>query len=508
MIQIVYLETEDDLPAIRHLLEGSHARQVALVIPKGNATLHSVLNLRVLHRHAADLALDVALVTRDSRTRQVAKNEGFAVLATVRRAKRGNWRSREPRLSVAERAVATRVAGLRAGRGDRGYGDRLIAWLGWMLGALLLVALFALVAGLSALLVPEARVTVVPFTESVTAKLELRADPDVEKASLSDLTIPARVVEIEVEETGEVATQSKRDAPDAPATGRITFINQAGSPLEILPGTVMRTSTGATIRFKTVTTTTLEPSVGARAEADIEALEPGPAGNVAAATITEVETTSLRGKVGVINEQPTKGGGVKQVGVVTRADMDRLKVQTLEKLEQKAYIDLQNALGEEEFIPRESMFVEILSEVYDQFLDSEADTLHLQMLGFASGTAVDEADAELLSFQALKDKIPRTYQLTSDEITFSMEDEVWMDGRAVIVHTEASAPLVAELDRGAIRRLVAGMTEAEAVESLTDRFALGAPPEVQVFPEWIKRWEWLDRVPLLPFRIQVVELRQ
>jgi hypothetical protein len=89
-----------------------------------------------------------------------------------------------------------------------------------------------------------------------------------------------------------------------------------------------------------------------------------------------------------------------------------------------------------------------------------------------------------------------------------MVEEVWMDGRSVIVHTEASAPLVAELDRGAIRSLVAGLTEAEAVESLSDRFALGATPEVQVFPDWIKRWERLDRVPLLTFRIQVVELRQ
>jgi len=33
---------------------------------------------------------------------------------------------------------------------------------------------------------------------------------------------------------------------------------------------------------------------------------------------------------------------------------------------------------------------------------------------------------------------------------------------------------------------------------------LSAPPVVEVEPEWIKRWDQLDRVPYLPFRIQVV----
>jgi hypothetical protein len=29
---------------------------------------------------------------------------------------------------------------------------------------------------------------------------------------------------------------------------------------------------------------------------------------------------------------------------------------------------------------------------------------------------------------------------------------------------------------------------------------------VEVLPDWIKRWEWLDRVPWLRFRIQVLVL--
>jgi hypothetical protein len=507
MQQVLYLDSEDDLPAIRELLEGAQAKRVLLVVPKESQLFHEPLSLRILGRYAHDLALDVALITRDSRTRQLAKAEGIAALKSISRGQKGRWRSGSPRRSSAKRAALARVAGLRSGRGDIGYGDTVIRWAGRIMTVLLFAFLLTVVLVMATLLIPEAKVIVVPYREIVEANLQLTADPETEKASLTSLTIPARIVETEVEQTGEIATVSKRDAPDAPAIGTITFINQSTDPLEILPGAVVRTATGTTVRFQTVTTATLEAVVGARANAQIEALQPGPVGNVDRATITEVETSGLRGKVRVINEQPTQGGGVKQVGVVTRADMDRLKAQLYQQLQQRAYVELQNQLGEQEFLPPESMTTEIMAEVYDQFLDAEADVLHLQMRILATGTAVDRANANLLAYDVLQEQIPVTYELQSEEITFSLDEEnVQMVGRSVIVDVTASAPLVVDVDRGAIRSAVSGLQADEAVTALTETFALDAPPEVEIEPDWIKRWDWLDRVPLLPFRIQVVVL--
>jgi hypothetical protein len=197
---------------------------------------------------------------------------------------------------------------------------------------------------------------------------------------------------------------------------------------------------------------------------------------------------------------------VKQVGVVTRADMDRLKAQLLQQLQQRAFVELQNQLGEQEFLPPESMTTEILAEVYDQFLDAEADVLHLQMRILAAGTAVDRANANLLAYEALKEQIPATYELRSDEISFSLGEEVGIEGRSVLLGATASAPLVIELDRQQVRSAVAGLSADEATRALSHTFDLDAPPVVEVLPDWIEGWEWLDRVPLLPFRIQVVVL--
>lgn len=504
MQQVIYLDVKDDMAAIRDLLEGAQARRVLLVVPKGATVFHEPLNLRILRRYADNLALQLGLVSRDSRTRRLAKEEGIPVLLTVRGGRQGRWRIGVPRRSSAQHAAAARVEGLRSGEGDRGYGDRAIVWAGRFLGVLLFVSLLLMVLGLGALTVPQAEVTLVPYRQVVEVDLSLRADPEAEKASLTDLTVPARILEAEVEEWGQIATTSKKDAPDAPAIGQVTFINQAAEPLTIEPGAIVRTATGTTVRFKTVTTATLPASIGGTAVAEIEALEPGPVGNVDKATITEVETSGLRGKVRVINEQPTQGGGVRQVGYVTRADMDRLHAQLLQQLQQRAYVELQNQLGEQEFLPPQSMSVEILSEVYDQFLDAEADVLGLQMRILATGTAVDRANLNLLAYEALQERIPASHEL--DPAFERDEENVRMEGRTVLVDVKASAPLIAEVDRGEVRTAIAGLKVDEAQRVLADSLSLNTPPAIEVAPEWIKRWEWLDRVPYLPFRIQVIVL--
>ncbi len=419
MQQVIYLEVEDDMPAVRELLEGAQAKRVLLVVPKGCDTFRNTVNLRILRRYAANMGLDVGLVTGDSRTRQLAKEEGFAILSSVGRGQRRRWRGRMPRRSAAQQAAAARVDGLRYGRGDVGYGDKAIVWAGRFLGIVLFAVLLLVVVGLAVLVVPEGKVTLTPYRQPIEVLLDLRADPDVEESSLEKLTIPARIVQAQVEQTGEIATINKKDAPDEPATGTIVFINQTAQGLEIPPGAIVRTSTGTTVRFTTVTAATLEGRIGARAEAQIKAMEPGPVGNVPAATITTDRDVGAAGQGAGDQRKPRRsGGGVKQVGVVTRADMDRLKAQLLQQLQDRAWAELLVQLKEGEFLPEASLTVEIMAEVYDQFLDSEADTLHLQMRILASSTAVNRANANGLAYEALKDRIPAGYDLESEGYCF------------------------------------------------------------------------------------------
>ncbi len=143
MQQIIYLEVDDDLPAIRDRLEWAQARRVMLVVPPRCATFRSLVNLRVLKRYAQNLALDLALVTRDPETRRLAKAEGFPVLGSTGRGRGRRWRGsvlRRPSggqewVVRREDAWAYRESGAvrpgdaaarwPAGRGD-GWGPRVV----------------------------------------------------------------------------------------------------------------------------------------------------------------------------------------------------------------------------------------------------------------------------------------------------------------------------------------------------------------------------------------------
>jgi hypothetical protein len=180
----------------------------------------------------------------------------------------------------------------------------------------------------------------------------------------------------------------------------------------------------------------------------------------------------------------------------------------LEQLQDRAYIELLSQLEESEFLPEQSLTIEIMAEVYDQFLDAEADVLRLQMRILASGTAVDRANAILLAEEALKDKIPIGYDLESQDVEFILDEEqARMDGRSVMVETNAVAYLITEIDRGQVRSAIRGKAAGEARQVLSSSFALDEPPVVELHPDWIKRYKLLNRVPWLPFRIQVAVLR-
>jgi hypothetical protein len=63
--QIIYLEVDDDIAAIRDRLEWAQARRVLLVIPPKCRTCSNLVNLKLLQRHVHNLAMEVVRATGD-----------------------------------------------------------------------------------------------------------------------------------------------------------------------------------------------------------------------------------------------------------------------------------------------------------------------------------------------------------------------------------------------------------------------------------------------------------
>jgi hypothetical protein len=346
------------------------------------------------------------------------------------------------------------------------------------------------------LLVPSATVTLRPVSEAVSETLLVQANPELELIDYQTGEIPARVVEVKVEATDHIPTMNKRDAADARATGTVIFINKIDEPVEIPLGTVVGTSAGANIRFTTIETATLPSAIGGTAETGVVSVEPGPSGNVDAFMINAIEGP-LALQVRVVNDKPTGGGNMKQVGVVTQADKDRLKASLLQKLQQEAYNRILDELKEQEFVPPESLVVEVVSETYDEFVDEEADILGMKMVVSASGTAIGGQDANALVYRLLEARVREGYQLTTEGLRFEAGQVMAVEGRKVSFTMKASGLIAPVIDLNQVISDIRGQPVEEAENLLSQRFPLRERPVIQVAPDW------LGRLPLLPFNIDV-----
>src|SRR5512136_2484469 len=220
MEQIIYLEADDDIPAIRDRLEWAQADHVLLVVPSKNHVLRSLVNLKLLARHARNQSAKVALVTGDPYIVELSGEAHLAVFGSVEGAQRSRWLSGQEveKVQPRRKPVVQDVPGLDLPERPVKKVSRLRRWptftfspklrerifrpwtLRWALQIGGLLALLFLAAGMMAaavvLIYPEGRVQLTAATQSLSADIVVRANPDAEHIDYATLDIPARLVQV------------------------------------------------------------------------------------------------------------------------------------------------------------------------------------------------------------------------------------------------------------------------------------------------------------------------
>jgi hypothetical protein len=269
---------------------------------------------------------------------------------------------------------------------------------------------------------------------------------------------------------------------------------------------VRTSSTSYPIRFRT-TAEVIVPAAG-QATAPIEALREG-LGNVGAYQVNRVEGVAASA-VRVTNPAPTGGADVRDVRVVTQADYDRLRRQLMRQLLDQAYAGQMNDLLEPtEMLLRQSLRIEAVpKESYTRFVTEQADTVGLEMQLLVSGLAVDVDNAEAVAYVSLTSGLPPGYALVDAHFELGEVAEEHIGPGQFTFFVTASGYAAVELDTGKAIELVRGQPLGVAHRRLVSEFPLAQDPEIVLWPEWPERFNWLERLPVLPLRIQVEVLPQ
>lgn len=494
----IHLGPGDDLAAIEAQLKGAASEQVLLIVPRGCKALRRLVNLKLLARHARKTGKGLALLTSDATVHALAKEAGLSAFTWRALALRLPWCTpgdvrHRPTLQELARALPRppkpRVRRPRQRRP-------------WLVLPVFLV-LLGLVAALSALLVPQATITLTPATKEISHHFEVLVDPEVEAVDVQERVVPARRLTVTFVASAQSGTMQQKDAPDAPATGFVTLINRRPEPTTIPAGAIVSTGTGVAIRFQTQEEVTVPPLGSARVR--IQAMEPGPSGNVRALAINSIEPRYAL-LVNVVNNEPTTGGTVKRVGVVTLQDKERLRSTLLSRVVQEAAGHLEGKLEPGEFLVPESIGVEVLGETFGEAVDVLSDVLSLQMQLRARGLAVAMADVGKVATGILEDQVAEGFELVPESLQFQpLIESATAEGNQVRFEVRVWGTMVAKLDRGQVIATVRGLPIEDAAHALARKMYLADAPEVVVKPDWLEQVPWLSRrLPWLGLRVQVV----
>lgn len=490
MAEVVNALPDEPLAAIRAKVLAVPERAVVLVVPRGTRALQSAVGAKVLARAVHDYRLRLAVVTQDAEVYSYLRAAGLSVFASVERAEAARRWTVPPRPQGPEDQRRPRTDA-----GTRSDPEASRSWAESALGLGLLLALLLAVGLGAAFLLPEATIRVRPATQDLAAEVRLSVVPDLEELDYEMVAIPGRRITTVITGTGSQATTSRRDVPDAPATGNVLLINQRAVAVTVPAGTIVATGTGVSVRFRTTSEAQLPGQVGASVSVPVEAVDPGPQGNVGPYLINRVEG-SLATQLSVVNEQPTSGGTIRQIGSVTEADRERLRQSLLQRLEVEAQSALQSLLEPgEAAIPGTLVRTRILGEGYDRILGEAAEQITLTLRAEFEELAFSQADASRIALAGLQGAVPSGYELLAEGLSFQIGSSEVDEAGTPVIAVVATGRVRALVEPAEVEAMVLGRPVEEAESILSRSFALAEPATVSTTPGWVRS------VPSFGFRV-------
>ncbi|MCG2767810.1 MAG: baseplate J/gp47 family protein [Anaerolineae bacterium] len=486
MTEKIRLDEWDNINTVRERLEAAEASRVLLVIPARCREMRNLVNLKLLRRYAQDLRIRVRVVAEDMTTRALAKEAGLAMSPIIALGLGERF------LKDREQAYKPRATTLRARRSpDRGEGH------GFLIGISVVAVILGVILATLVMFLPTAVVTLVPVSEPVSARLEVTAEWGLDEIDYGRARVPARWVEIEIEGEDEIPATGMMDVPEMRAQGEAVFANRSSDRLLVPKGTIVRTGSGVNIRFFTVSEVELPGILWGHARVGIIAMEPGPSGNVKALTVNTVEGP-LEFLVDVLNDAPIKGGTIKRVAIVAPQDHNRLRDSLVQRLQQEAYSRLVEQLDEGEFIPAESVTVEIVEDEFAQAVGEQTEMVWGRMLVNVGGLAVDGDGANALLKQLMGRSMPDGYCLQESTLRFRDVGTMQVHSGLVQFTRMGSGVAMSCTDEEELRRELSGKTLNAASKHLDERMDLVEFPSISIVPALFGR---------MPFLSQRIELR-
>jgi hypothetical protein len=367
-----------------------------------------------------------------------------------------------------------------------------------VLGLVLVVVAFG-----AWLLLPSASIVVTAREEVVgPLSLTVRADPTATAPDAEARVIPAERLSFDLSASDTFPATDKRIEETA-ASGSVTFRSYNPIAANTIPrGSIVSTEGG--IRFSTRAAITLArarivfpgtvvPSSGSVA---VDAVQPGPGGNVPANAITVVPAGENPEVTTVTNPAPTEGGTHAEFPRLAQADYDAAVEQLTLQLGRDFEAILADPSSKPErltlFLGTRSIAEPVPSADAATLVGQEVATFDLTLTSTGTVIAVDTTPVATIAESRIRDRVAADHQIVESSIRTDPGEPI-VQGESVSFPVTVQATQIRVLDPKALREQIKGKPLGEAREILAGYGEV----TLSVWPEWV------GTIPTIDARLQL-----
>ena len=480
-------------------MDWSQTSRVLLEWPKDGKILQHRLDLVLLERYCSSNGSQLAVLTSDRQVIDQAEDAGIPVFQSRSTAQLRAWGKSQRefiRQDLVENTHHPRdLSSLK--KDQENQPGQLSSWgriLSFSLGV-------AAVLAIGATLLPSAIVQIPAVINLREITIPVQAVPDQSGIQISGV-IPSRTLEITVDQQASAASTGIMALPAEYARGEVIFTNLSDQEIFIPVNTVLSTDISAGPLFITTESGSLPGSFNSEITLPVQALEPGSSGNLPEFSISRI-SQELGAELIVANPSPISGGEDILIPAPSSGYHEKL-ISSLEIL----LLDQAFEMAAEELEPGDILITfdphstEILESSFDPELGSASDSLTISRTSQFLFYYASAADLQILAEQAvsgLYSESELSPNLGSIDINH-LTDPVLGNGLAAGWQIQIVWSEKQNYNQGRIIQSILGKDPAEAGSLLRTDLNLRGQPEINIKPVW-----WV-RVPILPFRITILEI--
>lgn len=539
--EILFVEPNDEIPAVVDKVRSARGSEIALVVPYGARIFRTPVDLLLLQREALAVQKIITVISSDPNGRSYAQAAGMAVADRIEElageqiveqrlpaqptaaigAKLSDIKStpsappaniqpsvplidgerEEPPLYVPplpvrppRARVARPMVHLQNGEElEAAVAGRSVSWVARMVTVL--AAAVVLVAGTVAyLMLPTAKVEIRPKTESFTFDVELTVDKEAQGVDSSRNAIPGQFEEVRKTVSREFSATAERDVEEK-AQGEITIFNAYSSSPQTLVATTRLLSADQKL-FRTTKTVTIP---GAKIEEGqiipsslsvaVVADAPGAEYNVGPSdfTIPGFQGTPKYKAFTGKSKAAMSGGAKGRVKVVRAEDLDSARATIEGDVLKQAESELKANISPDLKLIDGAAKVEVSEATSSVPTGAVAERFTYTVKAIGRAAVFREDNLKTLIDETLKQRLSDNRDTRPQERKLQYENVRPDYGRGTItVLVRVTETLVSKIDVGELRRELAGRNQMQAQQYVDTRPTI-EQIKVSLWPFWVRR---------------------